>query len=85
MTGYASLGEVAEALRRLAANIEGPPATPRAMGDVALTAAWGLVDVVTNAWVLGAGIASIPLAIAGAWLHDHLPTRTTTTKGNHHA
>lgn len=24
MTGYASLGEVAEALRRLAANIEGP-------------------------------------------------------------
>lgn len=76
MTGYASLGEVAEALRRLAANIEGP----RAMGDVALTAAWGLVDLVTSAWTIGAGIAAIPLAIAGAWLIDHRPTRNTQRK-----
>lgn len=80
MTGYASLGEVAEALRRLAANIEGPPATPRAMGDVALTAAWGLVDLVTSAWTIGAGIAAIPLAIASAWLIDHRPTRNTQRK-----
>ena len=51
------------------------------MGDVAHAAAWGLVvDLVTNAWVLAAGIAAIPLAIAGAWLHDHRPTRTTQRK-----
>lgn len=35
--------------------------------------------------VSAVGVAAIPATLAAAWLIDHRPTRTTTTKGNHHA
>ena len=55
------------------------------MDDLTLQWARVFVDAVTSWQLIAAGIAAIPLAIAAAWLHDHLPTRTSTTKGNHHA
>ena len=45
------------------------------MGDIALAAAWGIVDLVTSTWTIAAGIAAIPLTLATAWLIDHRPVR----------